>query len=182
MKATHFKTRLELRKWFKANHATAAELWVGYYKKDSGTQSITWPESVDEALSVGWIDGIRKRIDDTRYMMRFTPRRQGSVWSAVNIKRAGELIAQERMRSEGLKAFEARKEHRSGIYAYEQRPVSLVDPYATQLGQNKAAWTFFQAQPPWYRKQISWWVLSAKKEETRQPQFSPCAARPGSRR
>lgn len=172
MKVTYFKTPLELRKWFKANHATAPELWVGYYRKGSGTPSLTWPESVDEALSVGWIDGIRKGIDDTRYMIRFTPRRKGSVWSAVNIKRAGELIAERRMRAEGLKAFKARKENRSGIYSYEQRPVSLVDPYEKQLRQNKAAWTFFQAQPPWYRKQISWWVLSAKKEETRLKRLS----------
>ncbi len=167
MKVTYFRTPLALRRWFKANHATTPELWVGYYKKKTGRASITWPESVDEALSVGWIDGIRRRIDETRYMVRFTPRRKGSVWSAVNIKRVGELIAEKRMAPEGLRAFEVRKENRSGIYSYEQRPVSLVDPYEKLLRQHKAAWTFFQAQPPWYCKQISWWVLSAKKEETR---------------
>ncbi len=167
MTVTYFKTPLDLRKWFKANRATAAELWVGFYKKDSGVPSITWPESVDEALAVGWIDGIRKSIDETRYMIRFTPRRRGSVWSAVNIRRVGELIAEERMRPEGLTAFAARKEYRSGIYTYEQRPVSLPGPYEKQVRRNKAAWTFFEALPAGYRKQLTWWVLSAKKEETR---------------
>jgi uncharacterized protein YdeI (YjbR/CyaY-like superfamily) len=158
---------LELRKWFEKNHATAEELWVGFYKKDSGKPSITWPESVDEALCVGWIDGIRKSVDEISYKIRFTPRRRGSIWSAVNIKRVSILSHEGRMRLAGLKTFAARKENKSGIYAYEQRRAQLEEPYHGMLKKNKAAWTFFQAQAPWYRKQIGWWVISAKKEETR---------------
>jgi uncharacterized protein YdeI (YjbR/CyaY-like superfamily) len=145
----------------------APELWVGFYKKDSGKPSITWPESVDEALCVGWIDGIRKSVDEISYKIRFTPRRRGSIWSAVNIKRVGVLSDEGRMRPAGVKAFAARKENKSGIYAYEQRRAELEEPYNGMLKKNKMAWDFFQAQAPWYRKQIGWWVISAKKEETR---------------
>ena len=156
-----------MRKWFEAHHASAAEQWVGYYKKDSGKASITWPQSVDEALCFGWIDGIRKSIDDVSYMIRFTPRKSRSTWSAVNIKRAGELIEQRLIQPAGLKAFAARQENRSGIYSYEQRSPELPDQYAKKLKKDRSAWKFFQAQPPSYRKAANWWVLSAKKEETR---------------
>jgi uncharacterized protein YdeI (YjbR/CyaY-like superfamily) len=164
---TYFRTPAELRKWFRANHAAAAELWIGFYKKDSGKPSITWPESVDEALCVGWIDGIRKRIGQDSYTIRFTPRRKGSIWSAVNIARVKVLTAEKRMRPSGVKAHEARLENKSGIYAYEQRRDRLEEPYAGLLKKNKAAWEFFAAQPPSYRKVIGWWIVSAKKEETR---------------
>ena len=164
---THFRSPAELRKWFRANHATATELWVGFYKKGSGKPSITWPESVDEALCVGWIDGIRKRVDEDSYTIRFTPRRKGSVWSAVNIARVKVLTAEKRMRPAGLKAFAAKLENKSGIYAYEQRRDRLEEPYASLLKKNKAAAAFFDAQPPYYRKQVGWWIVSAKKEETR---------------
>ncbi len=167
MRITFFKTPSDLRKWFEANHASAAELWVGYYKKDSGKPSITWPQSVDEALCFGWIDGIRKSIDDLSYKIRFTPRKPRSIWSAVNIKRAQELLEQGLMQPSGLKAFAAREENRSGIYSYEQRSPELADQYAKKLKKNLAAWKFFQAQPPSYRKAANWYVLSAKKEETR---------------
>ena len=167
MNPVFFPTPADLRKWFKAHHATEAELLVGYYKKDSGQPSITWPESVDEALCVGWIDSIRRSVDDRRYTIRFTPRKPGSIWSAVNIKRAEELMAQGRMRPAGLKAFEARKENRSGVYSYEQRSPELVEPYLKKLRQNKTAWAFYQAQPPSYRKAVNWWVVSAKQEATR---------------
>lgn len=167
MKPRFFKSPTDLRKWFARNHATETELLVGYYKKDSGKESITWPESVDEALCVGWIDGIRRRVDDLSYTIRFTPRRARSIWSAVNIKRAHELKAQGRMQPSGLKAFAARTEYRSGIYSYEQRPQDLPDPYLKQLKKNKAAWKFFEAQTPSYRKAVTWWILSAKTEETR---------------
>jgi uncharacterized protein YdeI (YjbR/CyaY-like superfamily) len=167
MKITYFRTPSDLCRWFEENHAVARELWLGYYKKGSGEPSITWPESVDEALCFGWIDGIRKRVDELRYTIRFTPRRPRSVWSAVNIQRAQELAAQGRMRPAGLKAFEARVENRSGIYSYEQRKAELDGPYGKALKKDKAAWAFFQAQPPHYRKAACWWVLSAKKEETR---------------
>jgi len=164
---TYFRTPADLRKWFRANHADAEEIWIGFHKRDSGTPSITWPESVDEALCVGWIDGIRKRIDEERYTIRFTPRRKGSIWSAVNIGRVKVLTAEKRMRPAGAKAFAARRENKSGIYAYEQRRDRLEEPYAALLRKNKAAWTFFEAQPPSYRKVIGWWIVSAKKEETR---------------
>ncbi len=167
MRVTFFRSPGDLQRWFEKNHTTARELWVGYYKKGSGKPSITWPESVDEALSVGWIDGIRKRVDDLSYTIRFTPRKPRSVWSAVNIKRAQTLAGRKRMRPAGLEAFRARRENTSGIYSYEQRRAELEEPYESFLRKNNAAWTFFHAQPPSYRKTLGWWVISAKKEETR---------------
>lgn len=167
VKVKFFKTAVELRKWFAAHHADSTELWVGYYKKGSGKPSITWPESVDEALCVGWIDGIRKSIDEVSYTIRFTPRKPRSIWSAVNMRRAEELIKLGLMQPAGLAAYQAREENRSGIYSYEQRSADLPEPYAKKLKRNKAAWDFYQSQPPSYRKAVNWWVLSAKKEETR---------------
>jgi len=128
---------------------------------------MTWPESVDEALCFGWIDGIRKSVDDLRYTSRFTPRRRGSIWSAVNIKRAQELSDKGLMEPAGIAAFHARKENKSGVYSYEQRSANLDAPYEKRLRQNKAAWDFFYAQPPSYRKAIRWWIVSAKQEVTR---------------
>ena len=167
MKPKFFRTPADFGTWLEKNHATATELWVGFYKKDSGKPSITWPESVDQALCFGWIDGIRKRVDEISYQIRFTPRRRGSIWSAINIKRAKELARQKQMRPTGLKAFAARIENKSGIYSYEQRSTELREPYAKLLKKNKAAWNFFEKQPPSYRKMIGWWIISAKKEETR---------------
>ena len=167
MKPRFFRTPTEFRKWLEKNYATAPELWVGFYKKDSGKPSITWQESVDEALCCGWIDGIRKRVDEVSYKIRFTPRRRGSIWSAVNIKRAKELTKEKRMRSAGLKAFAARIENRSGIYSYEQRPAELPHTYAKIFKKNVPAWDFFQMQTPSYRKTTTWWIVSAKLEETR---------------
>jgi len=167
MKIQFFRTSSDLKGWFEEHHATAEELWVGFYKKGSGKASITWPESVDEALCVGWIDGVRKRIDDISYKIRFTPRKQVSVWSTVNIRRCKALAQQGRLQTSGLKAFEARRANKSGIYAYEQRRDQLEEPYQGLLMRNKAAWAFFRAQPPGYRKTLGWWVVSAKKEETR---------------
>jgi uncharacterized protein YdeI (YjbR/CyaY-like superfamily) len=166
-KIKFFKTPSDFRKWLEAHYSSQSELWVGFYKRDSGKASITWPQSVDEALCFGWIDGIRKSIDDVSYKIRFTPRKQRSTWSAVNIKRVGELSEQGLMREEGVKAFEARQENRSGIYSYEQRSPELPEQYAKKLKKNTAAWKFFQAQPPSYRKAVNWWVVSAKQEETR---------------
>ena len=162
-----FKTPADFRKWLAAQHASETELWVGFYKKDSGKKSITWPQAVDEALCFGWIDGIRKGIDDVSYKIRFTPRKPRSIWSAVNIKRAGELIELELMQPTGLEAFAARQENRSGIYSYEQRSPELPEQYAKQIKKNPTAWKFFQAQPASYKKAANWWVVSAKQEETR---------------
>ena len=167
MKPKFFRTATDFGTWLEKNHATATELWVGFYTKNSGKPSITWPESVDQALCFGWIDGIRKRVDEISYQIRFTPRRRGSIWSAINIKRAEELVRQKQMRSSGLKAFAARIENKSGIYSYEQRSTELQQPYAKLLKKNKAAWNFFGTQSPSYRKMVGWWIISAKKEETR---------------
>lgn len=162
-----FKTPAAFRKWLETHHASSKELWVGFYKKGSGKPSIDWPESVDEALCFGWIDGVRKSIDAESYMIRFTSRKPTSVWSAVNIRNVEKLVKEKRMLPAGMKAFAARKENRSGIYAYEQRSPELVEPYLGKLKRNKSAWKFFQDQPPSYRKVMNWWVVSAKQEETR---------------
>ena len=164
MKVTFFKSSDAFRKWLEKHYVTAQEFWVGYYKKGSGQPSITWPESVDEALCFGWIDGVRKRIDEASYTIRFSPRKPRSIWSAVNVKRTQELAAQGRMQPAGLQAFQARQENRSGIYSYEQRQDKLPEVYAKRLRQNKVAWAFFQAQPAWYRKAAGWWVVSANTD------------------
>jgi len=163
-----FATPAEFRAWFDEHHETAAELLVGFYKKGSGKPSITWPEAVDEALCVGWIDGVRKRIDAERYSIRFTPRKLRSIWSAVNIGRVAELTSLGRMRAAGLAAFEKRSAEKSAIYAYEQRDSAQLDEaHERQFRANQRAWDWFQAQAPWYRRTATWWVVSAKKEETR---------------
>jgi uncharacterized protein YdeI (YjbR/CyaY-like superfamily) len=167
MEPTFFKSPSSFRKWLEQHHSTKKELLVGFYKKATGRPSITWPESVDQALCFGWIDGIRRTIDDQSYTIRFTPRKATSNWSNVNIKRANELIDQGLMKPAGIKAFEARREYKSGIYSYEQRRPELPAPYEKKLKENKAAWDFFQAQPAGYRKQIFWWIVGAKQEETR---------------
>jgi uncharacterized protein YdeI (YjbR/CyaY-like superfamily) len=168
MKPRFFKTQAELRAWFEKNHDTATELWVGYYKKGSGKPSLTWPESVDEALSFGWIDGVRKGLDKDSYANRFTPRKPKSTWSALNVKRARELIDLGLMRPAGLAAFEARQENRTGIYSYEHRPQELPREYERKLHANRRAREFWRSVAPSYRKAATWWVISAKREDTRQ--------------
>jgi uncharacterized protein YdeI (YjbR/CyaY-like superfamily) len=165
-KITYFRSPAELRKWLLANHAKVDELWVGFHKKAPASRA-SRGRVRGRALCVGWIDGIRKGIDAERYVIRFTPRRKGSIWSAVNMKRVEALTKEKRMRPTGLKAFEARIANKSGIYAYEQRRAELEEPYNGVLRKNKAAWDFFYAQPPSYRKVIGWWINSAKQEETR---------------
>jgi uncharacterized protein YdeI (YjbR/CyaY-like superfamily) len=172
-----FARPAEFRAWLAAHHGTERELWVGFHKKASGRPSITWPESVDEALCVGWIDGIRKSVDAESYKIRFTPRKRTSTWSAVNIRRVAELTRDGRMKPSGLAAFEARMEAKSGIYSYEQRAAATLDPAAEkQFRANKKAWEFFQAQPPWYRKTAVWRVISAKRPETRQKRLADLIA------
>jgi uncharacterized protein YdeI (YjbR/CyaY-like superfamily) len=163
-KPTFFSTPAEFRRWLQKHHASAEELLVGFYKTSSGTPSITWPESVDEALCFGWIDGVRTRIDDVSYTIRFSPRKRASIWSAVNMRRAQALIKAKRMMPAGARAFEARRENRSGVYSYEKRPESLTEPYAGMLAKNAAARDFFASQPPSYQRG---WVISAKQDETR---------------
>ncbi len=167
LKPVFFETPAAFRQWLARHHARADLLWVGYYKKGSGKPSITWPESVDQALCFGWIDGIRKSIDQLSYTIRFTPRRRGSVWSSVNIKRVRALIAEGVMHPAGREAYRQRKLNKSGIYSYEQRSVDLPPPYDQLLKKNKIAWRFFHEQPASYRNAISWWIISAKRDETR---------------
>jgi uncharacterized protein YdeI (YjbR/CyaY-like superfamily) len=158
----------DFRAWLDAHHSTARELLVGFHKRATGKPSITWPEAVDEALCVGWIDGVRRSLGPDSYTIRFTPRRPRSIWSAVNIQRAKQLRKQGRLRAAGLKAFEARAPDRSAVYSYEQRRGAALAPEDEQrFRASAAAWTFFQAQAPWYRRAALHWVTSAKKPETR---------------
>ena len=174
---TFFSAPNLFRKWLEKNHGRVPELLVGFYKKDSGKPSITWPESVDEALCFGWIDGVRRSVDVHSYSIRFTPRRSGSIWSAVNVKRAKDLIARGAMRPAGQAAFETRSDKKSGIYAYEQRDLAKLTAAAErQFRANRKAWDFFQKQPPWYRRTAIYWVATAKKEETRQKRLTTLVA------
>ncbi len=167
MEPTFFPTPAAFRKWLETNHVSAAELLVGFYKRDSGKPSITWPESVDQALCFGWIDGVRRRIDDVSYSIRFTPRKRTSNWSAINIARVAELTKLGLMRPTGLRAFEQRREDKSAIYAYENA-VRAFDPADEKTFRaNRKAWQFFNTQAPSYRRVCIYWVTSAKKEETR---------------
>jgi len=153
--------------WLEKNHDKANELLVGFYKKGCGRPSITWPESVDQALCFGWIDGVRRSVDHECYTIRFSPRRKGSVWSAVNIRRASALREQGLMHDAGLRAFEARDEKKSRIYSYERQTASLDPAQEKQFRANRKAWRFFSAQPPGYRRIAAFYVVSAKREETR---------------
>ncbi len=171
-----FATPGDFRAWLAANHATAEALWVGFHKKGSGRPSITWPESVDEALCYGWIDGLRQRLDDERYTIRFTPRRPGSLWSAVNTRRAQALSAEGRMQPAGLAAFAARDEAKSRLYSYENRPEGLEPAYEAALRADEAAWAYWQAQPPHYRRGAAHWIMSAKREATRRQRLATLIA------
>jgi uncharacterized protein YdeI (YjbR/CyaY-like superfamily) len=158
----------EFRAWLVEFHESARELWVGFYKKGSGKPSITWPQSVDEALCFGWIDGIRKSLGENAYVIRFTPRKRDSIWSNINIARYEALRRSARMHSAGLRAYEARDEKKSGIYLFERRDnPKLTAAELKQFRAKAAAWKFFQAQPPGYRRLATWWVISAKRVETR---------------
>jgi uncharacterized protein YdeI (YjbR/CyaY-like superfamily) len=167
VKPRFFASPSAWRAWLERYCEKTQELWVGFHKRSSGKASITWPEAVDQALCFGWIDGVRKSIDETSYTIRFTARRARSIWSAVNIRRVEELNEAALMRPAGLKAFQERTAERSGIYAYEQKNSAGFGAYEKQFRANKKAWKFFQAQPPWYRRTATWWVISAKKEDTR---------------
>ena len=167
MKPRFFKSGAEFRAWLEANHGAAPELLMGFYRKESGKSGITYAEALDEVLCFGWIDGVRKRFDASSYTIRFTPRKPGSIWSAVNTKRVGELIKLGRMHRTGQKVFESRNQEKANQYSYERATCKLEGAYAKQFRANGRAWEFYQAQAPWYRRTSSWWVLSAKREETR---------------
>ena len=162
-----FSTPAEFREWLQENYHTETELVVGFYKVNTKKPSITWSESVDEALCFGWIDGVRKSIDEESYSIRFTPRNPKSNWSAVNIKKMEEMIRQGKMTPAGLAVFEKRSEVRSGMYSYENRPEKLDAELEARFQEKPEAWEFFTAQPPWYQRVMIYWVMSAKQEPTR---------------
>jgi uncharacterized protein YdeI (YjbR/CyaY-like superfamily) len=168
---THFADAEAFGRWLAKHHADRDELWVGFHKVGSGIPSLTWPQSVDEALCVGWIDGIRKRVDDTSYCIRFTPRKRSSIWSSVNIARIKVLGDEGRMLPAGLAAFAARSEEKSSVYAYEVRRGELEEPFAGLLKKQRKANAFFESQPAWYRRNACHWVMSAKREQTRRSRF-----------
>lgn len=162
-----FPTPARFRAWLQRNHARCSQQWIGFHRKSSGIPSITWPESVDEALCFGWIDGLRKSVDEKSYKIRFTPRRSTSTWSAVNIRRMKQLIDLGRVENAGLKAFERRTENRSEVYSYENRKSAKFAPAAEKaFRSNRSAWNWFRKQPPGYRQMVTWWVVSAKRPET----------------
>ena len=168
MEPVFFISPSALRKWYEENHSTAAELVVGYYKRGTRKETITWSQSVDEAICFGWIDGVRRSIDEESYSIRFTPRRPGSAWSAINIQKAEEMTGSGKMHPAGLEAFSRRKESRSRIYTYEiNKEFRLTESMVDQFMQNKNAWKYFHSQAPSYRKVTIRWVLSAKQEATR---------------
>jgi len=172
-KPTFFPAPADFRAWLEAHHDKFRELLVGFYKKDSGKPSITWPESVQVALSFGWIDGVRKSLDETSYTIRFTPRKPASTWSSININLVRKLTNQGLMHPAGLKAFAARDEKKSAIYSYEQRKSAwFTREQEKHFRANKTAWEFFRSQAPWYQRVTTYWVISAKKEETKLKRLS----------
>ncbi len=168
MKPRFFRSPVELRAWFERNHARAEEIWIGLQKAKSAQKGVRYPEALDEALAFGWIDGIRKSLDDTTWTIRFTPRRRGSIWSQVNIRRVQALEALGRMTPAGLAVFRGRDEAKTKRYSFENRDVKLAPAYEKKLRAKREAWSFFQGQAPWYQRVAAFWVMSAKKEETRE--------------
>ena len=174
---TYFETADSFRKWLEENHDSADVLWVGYWKKGTGRPSVTWEETVDEALCFGWIDGLRKRVDDQAYTIRFTPRRANSVWSRRNIGRIEALSRQGRLAPPGAEAFASRIAHKSGLYSFEQEgPPELSDEFVANLRADPAAWEDWQSRPAGYRRQAAHWVMSAKRAETRERRLSSLIA------
>lgn len=167
MKVVFFRSASEMRRWFATNHASCQELWIGFYNKQSGRGGVTYREALDMALCYGWIDGVRRKVDEASYTSRFTPRKARSNWSAVNIRRVRELIEMGHMQPPGLEAFERRDEKAARQYSYERENANLPPDLAKVFRRHRAAWRFFQAQPPSYRRVATWWVISAKREETR---------------
>ena len=168
MKPTYFSTAQALRRWFAKNHRSADELLVGFHKTTTGTPSVTWPEAVDQALCFGWVDGVRKGVDAARYTVRFTPRRPGSTWSAKNIESMARLESEKRLTAAGRAAFEGRTEKKSRTYSYERAEAAALEPKLEKEFRAKhAAWSFFEAQAPSYRRKVVHWVLAAKADEAR---------------
>jgi uncharacterized protein YdeI (YjbR/CyaY-like superfamily) len=158
----------DFRQWLERNYATASEVWVGYYKKGVPKHSISYPESVEQALCFGWIDGVGRRVDDEVHANRFTPRRRGSNWSVANTAKVAELEKARLMHPAGRRAFEERDQHRDPRYSYENRPADLPPETAALIKRDAAAWAYWQGQTPSYRRAATWWVVSAKQEATRE--------------
>ncbi|MFC5413115.1 YdeI family protein [Larkinella bovis] len=167
-----FATPEEFRQWLAKHHETEKELYVGFYKVGSGKPSITWPQSVDEALCFGWIDGVRQSIDERSYQIRFTPRKRNSIWSTVNLKRIEQLVEQGRVQPAGLAVYQARDLKKTGLYAHERERWDLDPVQETAFRASEKAWQFFQQQTPSYRKSAQKWVVSAKQEATRQKRLA----------
>ena len=161
-----FKSLNELHKWFQKNHGKTSEVWIGFYKVNSGKKGISYKEAVDEALCFGWIDGIRKGLDKESYVNRFTPRKKSSNWSHVNIKRINELIEEGRVQPVGLAVFKERTKERSGLYSFEQNSHKLSPAFEKKFKVNKKAWNYFTSKAPWYQRTSIHWVMSAKQEAT----------------
>jgi len=167
MEPVYFPTQEEFRRWLEKNHDKASELLVGFWKVGSGKPSMTWSESVDQALCFGWIDGVRRSLGLEAYTIRFTPRRPKSIWSKINIDKVERLKKEDLMHPAGLAAYEKKEDHRSAIYAYENRPREFTPEHEKQFKKNKKAWRFFGEQPPGYRRLMIFYVSSAKQESTR---------------
>ena len=168
MKPKFFPTQEDFRKWLEENHEKEAEISVGFYRVGLGNNYMNWSEAVDQAICFGWIDGIRRKVDEESYSNRFTPRRANSNWSAVNIEKVRVLTEKGLMKPAGIAAFEKRKEEKSAIYAYENEAKQFSGEFETRLKFNKKAWEFFESQANWYKKQMINWVMSAKQEATRE--------------
>lgn len=167
MSPLFFAKQSDLRRWFESNFDKATEVYIGFYKVSTGIPSITWSQSVDEALCFGWIDGIRKSLDEESYSIRFTPRRAKSIWSAVNIKKVEKLLREGLMKPAGIEIFEKREKKNSNIYSFEKGAVKFSKEFERKFKSNKKAWNFFQQQVPSYKKPAINWVMSAKQEATR---------------
>jgi uncharacterized protein YdeI (YjbR/CyaY-like superfamily) len=167
MKVQFFSSKSEFRKWLKANHKKETELFVGFYKKDSGKFNMSWSDAVDEALCFGWIDSTRRSVDEISYSNRFTPRKKTSNWSAINIAKAEALTKAGKMMPAGIEAYKLRKEEKSKVYSFENKAEELSPALEKEFKKHKSAMVFFLKQPPSYRKMIAHWIMSAKKEETR---------------
>ena len=169
MDPAFFATPTEFRAWLEKHHASEKELLVGFYKRDSGRPSMTWDESVEEALCFGWIDGVRRSLGEESYTIRFTPRKPGGNWSARNVARVADLEARGKMTSAGRRAFAARTPERTGVYSFEQETEAKLEPdEQSRLRASAEAAAWFEAQPPWYRRAATHWVVSAKRAETRE--------------
>jgi uncharacterized protein YdeI (YjbR/CyaY-like superfamily) len=178
MKPRFFKGPSELREWLGRHHDSRTELWIGFYRKDSGRSGVSYPEAVDLALCFGWIDGVRRKIDDLAYTNRFTPRKPRSNWSRTNIRRVAGLVAKGAMHPAGIKAFEARTASRTGVYSFERKEAArLPDDMRERFLAKKRAWKYFTSQPPYYQRLTTHWVVSAKKAETRERRFTQLVSR-----